>query len=135
MDFFFLITSDFVRLTPLSHFGESFSFIPYIFVEGFSFKNPYKFFLTTMNFNHGWTRICKLPYGRKNSCLFVFICGYLKKEVVEKSVYGLERLFFLIVVFRLYYSEFLKAAGVMPVRRLKYLLKKEGLGKPISSEI
>ena len=67
-------------------------------------------------------------------CSFVFICGYLKK-VVEKSVCGLERLFFLIAVFGLYYSEFLKAAGVMPVRRLKYLLKKEGLGKPISSEI
>ena len=79
------------------------------------------------------TNLHELPSGRKNSCLFVCIRGYLK--VVEKSVCGLERLFFLIAVFRLYYSEFLNAAGVIPVRRLKYLLKKEGLGKPISSEI
>ena len=58
-----------------------------------------------------------------------------KKEVIGKSVCCLERLFFLIAFLGLYYSEFLKAAGVMPVRRLKYLLKKEGLGNPISSEI
>ncbi len=38
------------------------------------------FFLVTMNFNHEWTRICKLPSGRKNLCLFVFIRGYLKKK-------------------------------------------------------
>jgi hypothetical protein len=38
------------------------------------------FFLVSMNFNHGWTRICELPYGRKNSCLFVCIRGYLKRS-------------------------------------------------------
>ena len=73
---------------------------------------------------------------RKEKFVSIRVYSWLpKKEVVGKSVCGLERLFFLIAFFRLYYSEFLNAAGVMPVRRLKYLLKKEGLGKPISSEI